>query len=149
MPSPVPSIIFFHQELEKHFRFLTDEFGFVRVHDHQIEPRAMFQNDDLDLWIGHENGMYDAIFWLKKNVPWLLPYESKLFRVDDIVRLLGEEEFRRIQGDRSVGGMTAEQECLAMFGYFTMVLKRQCESILRGDYQTLQQLHTRRKTVVQ
>ena len=149
MPSQVPPIRLFHRELAKHFRFLADEFGFERAMDYQIEPRAMFQSEDLDLWIGHENGRYDAVFCLKRNVPWLLPYESKLFRVDDIARLLSEQEFRRNQELRSAGGMSSEQECLAMFEYVAGVLKGHCEPILRGDYQILQQVFARRKTVVQ
>ena len=149
MPSQVPPIKFFHEELDKHFRFLAEEYGFVRAQDHLIEPRAIFQNADLDLWIGYDNGTYDAIFWLKKNVPWLLPHESKKFRIDDIVRLLAEGEFQRIQEHRSAGWMTAEQECQALFQYFARALNRHCESILRGDYQIFQQVYAQRKTVVQ
>lgn len=149
MAYQVPPILFFHQQLEKHFRFLTDEFGFVKVNDYQIEPRAIFQNDDLDLWIGNDKGVYDAMFWLKTDVPWLLPYESKMFPVNDIVRMLAKDEFQALQAGLAKGGMTAEQECETMFRYFAESLKRHCVSIMRGDYQVLQQAYARRSNVVQ
>ncbi len=144
MAYQVPSITFFHQELEKHFRFLTDEFGLARVHDHSIELRAMFQNDELDLWIGNDRGTYDAIFWLKKSVPWLSPSESRMFLINDIVRLVAPEEFLSLQSQMHNGELTSEQECEIMFHYYARSLKRCCMPILQGSYQILEQLHARR-----
>lgn len=148
MTYQVPPIGFFHQELNRYFRFLTDEFGFVRAQDHLIEPRAIFQNEDLDLWIGNDKGTYDAIFWLKKQMPWLLPYESKMFLLNDIVRLKAKEEFQGLQRRLSAGGMTSEQECSVMFQYFARSLTTHCIPILRGDYRLLQEVYVRRANIV-
>lgn len=149
MSHQTPAVTFFQSEVEKQFSFLTDEFGFRRVNDHSIELRAMFQNDELDLWIGNDKGTYDAIFWLKKNVSWLRPYESRMFPLYDLLKLLAPEEIQSLRNTLHGQGVSPESECHAVLQFYARSLKHYCAPLLQGHYQVLEQVYARRVNLQQ
>jgi hypothetical protein len=147
----VPSMSVFEAEVTKAYEFLVADFDFCLVKDAgdrscpSMYVGISFQNSDLDITIYNERGDAGVSIRVKKKLPWLRDYMSKVFELGEILHAFAPHEIEAATEGRWKAISAGRDPGDGLVEWLARCLRDHCQPILRGDYTMLELISGERR----